>query len=102
MITRVDRTLVSKQIEAEVRNYFGPLVNDRSVPASVKFREAYARGIPLIHYDRLSPAAAAYHAAASAFLNGRGKPKLDADDATPQEGDPKTVEDPDPYYREAS
>ena len=52
LITRADRTLVSKQIEAEVRTYFGPLVYDRVVPASVKFREAYARGIPLVHYDR--------------------------------------------------
>ena len=29
LITRADRTLVSKQIEAEVRNYFGPLVYER-------------------------------------------------------------------------
>lgn len=72
LITRVDRTLVSKQIEAEVRDYFGPIVHERSAPTSVKFREAYARGTPLIHYDRLSPAAAAYRAAAAAFLKGRG------------------------------
>ena len=32
LITRTDRTLVSKQIEAEVRNYFGPLVYDRVIP----------------------------------------------------------------------
>ena len=52
LITRADRTLVSKQIESEVRAYFGPLVYERVVPASVKFREAYARGTPLIQYDR--------------------------------------------------
>ena len=51
LITRADRTLVSKQIESEVRAYFGDLVYDRVIPASVKFREAYARGTPLIHYD---------------------------------------------------
>ena len=68
LITRTDRTLVSKQIEAEVRNYFGPLVYDRVVPSSVKFREAYARGIPLIRYDRFSAGAEAYRAAARAFL----------------------------------
>ena len=56
LITRVDRTLVSKQVEAEVRNYFGPAVYEKSVPTSVKFREAYARGIPLVIYDRFSPA----------------------------------------------
>jgi chromosome partitioning protein len=73
LITRADRTLVSKQIEAEVRNYFGPVVYDKVVPASVKFREAYARGIPLIRYDRLSGGAEAYRAAARAFLEGRGE-----------------------------
>jgi chromosome partitioning protein len=51
-----------------VRNYFGPLVYERSVPSSVKFREAYARGVPLVVYDRFSPGASAYRAAASAFL----------------------------------
>jgi chromosome partitioning protein len=70
LITRADRTLVSKQIESEVRTYFGPLVYDRVVPASVKFREAYARGTPLIHYDRLSAGADAYRAAAQAYLAG--------------------------------
>jgi chromosome partitioning protein len=71
LITRADRTLVSKQVEAEVRSYFGPLVYERSVPTSVKFREAYARGIPLLKYDPYGPGARAYQAAAEAFL-GRG------------------------------
>lgn len=68
LVTRADRTLVSKQVEAEVRAYFGPLVYDKAVPTSVKFREAYARGVPLVHYDRFGPGAAAYRAAAEAFL----------------------------------
>ena len=51
-----------------MRNYFGPVVYEKSVPTSVKFREAYARGIPLVIYDRFSPGASAYRAAASAFL----------------------------------
>ncbi len=71
LITRADRTLVSKQVEAEVRAYFGPLVYDRVVPSSVKFREAYARGIPLVHYDRLGLGALAYREAAEAFLGSR-------------------------------
>ena len=74
LITRADRTLVSKQIEAEVRAYFGPRVYQRVVPTSVKFREAYARGIPLVHYDRLSPGAEAYRAAARAFLAAGDEP----------------------------
>jgi chromosome partitioning protein len=70
LITRADRTLVSRQVEAEVRAYFGSLVFERAVPMSVKFREAYARGLPLIHYDRFGVGAMAYRAAAEAFLLG--------------------------------
>lgn len=96
LITRTDRTLVSKQIEAEVRNYFGSLVYDKVVPTSVKFREAYARGIPLVRYDRFSPGAEAYRAAARAFLGHDGEaastlPPID--DARELDGDeePMTV-----------
>lgn len=71
LVTRADRTLVSKQVEAEVRAYFGPLVFEKAVPTSVKFREAYARGVPLVHYDRFGAGASAYRAAAEAFLGGR-------------------------------
>ncbi len=71
LITRADRTLVSKQIESEVRDYFGERVYPRIVPASVKFREAYARGMPLIHYDRLSAGADAYREAAMFYLHGQ-------------------------------
>lgn len=67
LITRSDRTLVSKQVEAEVRSYFGGLVYEKVVPSSVKFREAFARGIPLVHYDRFGAGASAYRAAAEEF-----------------------------------
>jgi chromosome partitioning protein len=73
LITRADRTLVSKQIESEVRAYFGDLVYRRVIPASVKFREAYARGTPLIHYDSSCAGAGGYRSAARAYLAG-GRP----------------------------
>ena len=85
LITRTDRTLVSKQIEAEVRNYFGPLVYDRVIPSSVKFREAYARGTPLIRYDRFSAGAEGYRAAARAFL-GQAEPPAVAVGAVEDDG----------------
>lgn len=81
LVTRADRTLVSRQVEAEVRSYFGPLVFERAVPTSVKFREAYARGVPLVLYDPEGPGASAYRAAAEAFL-GAGS----AEDG-PEDGD---------------
>ena len=70
LVTRADRTLVSRQVEAEVRSYFGDLVYPRAVPTSVKFREAFARGIPLVHYDRFGTGALAYREAAEAILAG--------------------------------
>lgn len=78
LVTRADRTLVSRQIEAEVRAYFGALAFDRAVPTSVKFREAYARGIPLVEYDPQGPGASAYRAAAEAFLARGGSSALAA------------------------
>lgn len=68
LITRTDRTLVSRQVETEVRAYFGDLVFERSVPSSVKFREAYARGVPLVHYDPWCTGALAYNEAAETLL----------------------------------
>src|SRR5262249_22798989 len=73
LITRTDRPLVSQQIQARVRTYCGPLVYDKVVPTSVKFREAYARGVPLVCYDRFSPGAEAYRAASRAFLARGGE-----------------------------
>lgn len=64
IITKTDRTLVARQIENEVRDYFGESVFPKSVPISVKFREAYARGIPLVVYDRAGQGAIAYQDAA--------------------------------------
>lgn len=64
IITRSDRTLVSRQIESEVRDYFGELVFPKVVPMSVKFREAYAYGVPLVVYDRAGGGAMAYEDAA--------------------------------------
>lgn len=102
LITRVDRTLVSKQIEAEVRSYFGPIVYELVVPASVKFREAYARGTPLIHYDRLGAAAGAYRAAASKFLEGRADSASAGGRPNDAEAEDEAFEGADPQYREAS
>jgi len=100
VITRADRTLVSKQIEAEVRSYFGDLVYPRVVPASVKFREAYARGVPLIHYDRFSPGSSAYRAAALTYLNGR-TPSVRTPSGSSQVS-AFVPEDEDAYLRDAS
>ena len=73
LITRADRTLVSRRSRPRSGRTSATLVFERPVPASVKFREAYARGVPLIHYDRFGPGALAYREAAEAFLAAAGR-----------------------------
>lgn len=95
IVTRADRTLVSKQVEAEVRSYFGSKVYERSIPSSVKFREAYARGVPLIEYDRFCPGAVAYRAAAEAFLGrevGSARPTTAIEDVPEADEDESEAE----------
>jgi chromosome partitioning protein len=70
------------------------------VPASVKFREAYARGVPLIHYDRLSAGATAYRAAAEAYLAGRAE--LPVPDVESAKAEDVYLDQEDAYLREAS
>lgn len=100
LITRVDRTLVARQIESEVRDYFGTLAFERSVPTSVRFREAYARGVPLVRYDPYGAGSRAYQAAAEAFLIRGGEPvepdRITSDRDTPHEApseDDATIEE---------
>ncbi|QDV39600.1 ParA family protein [Tautonia plasticadhaerens] len=99
LITRVDRTLVARQIEAEVRAYFGPLAFDRSVPTSVRFREAYARGVPLVRYDPYGAGSRAYQAAAEAFLSRGGEP-VDPARPRPAGEDGAPIEDEAPIEEE--
>jgi chromosome partitioning protein len=80
IITKTDRTLVSRQIEGEVRDYFGDLVFPMVVPMSVKFREAYAHGVPLVRYDRAGAGAMAYQDAARILAQKWGlEPETSAD-----------------------
>ena len=92
LITRVDRTLVARQIEAEVRDYFGEMTFERSVPTSVRFREAYARGVPVVRYDPYGAGTRAYQAAAEAFLTRGGEAASSGPTGAPPD-DPAPVDD---------
>jgi chromosome partitioning protein len=52
----------------------------KSVPMSVKFREAYARGVPLVIYDRAGQGASAYQDAARILAERWGLESPKADD----------------------
>jgi chromosome partitioning protein len=54
------RTRLSAQVLGEVRTHFGAQVFDTVIPRATRLAEAPSFGKPIIHYDKYSPAAAAY------------------------------------------
>ena len=61
LLTMYDgRTTLSKQVAAEVRNYFGKQVFETIIPRTVKLSEAPSYGIPITQYDPSGKGALAY------------------------------------------
>ena len=61
LLTMYDgRTTLSRQVAAEVNNYFGDQVFETIIPRTVKLSEAPSYGIPITQYDPLGKGAAAY------------------------------------------
>lgn len=61
LLTMYDgRTTLSRQVAAEVRNYFGEQVFETIIPRTVKLSEAPSYGIPITQYDPLGKGALAY------------------------------------------
>jgi chromosome partitioning protein len=60
LMTKVQRTNVAKEVEQEVREYFGGLVFKASIPLNVKVEEAHSRGLAVVDYDPESAGAQAY------------------------------------------
>ena len=55
-----DRTNLSRQVEAEVRDHLGGLVFETVIPRNVRLGEAPSFGKPIILYDLRSAGAQAY------------------------------------------
>ncbi len=61
LLTMYDgRTTLSRQVAAEVRNYFGSQVFETIIPRTVKLSEAPSYGMPITQYDPSGKGAAAY------------------------------------------
>ncbi len=54
------RTKLSQQVVSEVRQHFGELVFETTIPRTTRLAEAPSFGKPIIHYDKYSAGAAAY------------------------------------------
>ena len=61
LLTMYDgRTTLSRQVAADVRNYFGSQVFETIIPRTVKLSEAPSYGMPITQYDPSGKGAAAY------------------------------------------
>lgn len=55
-----DRTILSKQVAADLRSFFGPQVFESVIPRNVRLAEAPSHGMPVIFYDIHSKGAESY------------------------------------------
>ena len=60
LLTKMQHTNVAREVERQVREYFGDLVFTASIPLNVKVEEAHSRGISVRDYAPESPGAQAY------------------------------------------
>jgi chromosome partitioning protein len=67
------RTKLADQVEAEVRNYFGPKVYKTIVPRTVRLSEAPSYGQPIIVFDGTSRGAKAYRDLAKEVSRGASR-----------------------------
>ena len=72
LLTFVDKTtLLSRQTQAQMREYFGDLVFKTVIHRSVRLAEAPSTGEPVLTYAPESRSAAEYRALAQEIVNGR-------------------------------
>jgi chromosome partitioning protein len=74
LITRVQRNNVARDIEAGLRERFGPLVFQATIPMSSKVEESVSNGQTVLDYAPKSPAALAYDLLVTEILD-RGTTK---------------------------
>mgnify|MGYP002515586197 FL=1 len=68
-----NRPLVSKQIQAELRQYFGSKVFNTVIPRNIRVSEAPSHGKPVIIYDPRSKGAKSYVELTTEFLQREAK-----------------------------
>jgi len=74
LLTMYDRRLnLSRQVAAEVREYFGATVYRSAIPRNVRLAEAPSFGRPIVLYDVLSTGAQAYLALAQEVMARSGR-----------------------------
>jgi chromosome partitioning protein len=73
VLTKVARNNVSRDVEAEVRSRFGPLVYAATIPLNAKVEEAHTHGKTVTDYAPRSSAAVAYEQLVEEVIHGRAE-----------------------------
>ena len=64
-----NRAIISRQITAEIRKFFGKRVFDTIIPRNIRLAEAPSHGVPIMYHDTRCSGARAYLALTEEFLS---------------------------------
>jgi chromosome partitioning protein len=73
LVTRASKNRVTRQLEEQLRESFGPLVFTTVIPAGVKVEEAHASYRSILEWSPESPVGQAYSELVTEVLNGKSK-----------------------------
>lgn len=77
LLTMYDpRSLISQQISAEIKKYFGDKVFKEVIPRNIRLSEAPSHGKPIMLHDEKCPGAKAYKAMVDEFLSRMKKRQI--------------------------
>ena len=68
-----NRAIISRQISAEIRKFFGKRVYDTVIPRNIRLSEAPSHGVPIMLHDTKCAGAKAYFAFTEEFLSKQPK-----------------------------
>ena len=63
-----NRAIISRQISAEIRKFFGKRVFETVIPRNIRLAEAPSHGVPIMMHDTRCSGARAYRALTDEFL----------------------------------
>ena len=64
-----NRAIISRQISAEIKKFFGKRVFETAIPRNIRLAEAPSHGVPIMLHDTRCSGAKAYHALTEEFLD---------------------------------
>ncbi len=70
-----NRAIISRQISAEIRKFFGKRVYDTIIPRNIRLAEAPSHGVPIMLHDARCSGAKAHNALAEEFISRQPKSK---------------------------